>query len=965
VERAAHLSFDRMGRVGVVSGHSFLVLNDNNWLDVFEQSQDVPQLLDLVWDAERHCYYYGSLASWGRIRELPDGGIKVDMREIGSCPQWVRATNFVQILIADKGALFAGYNGVVYEDYDTGKTSFFEIPQVVRIFQFEGDYYASSQIEGLLLLNLEEQTVEQVSEIVLDEVLDMGDGRLMAYTTSSNLYQFDGERIVPMDFPPMSDLKGAVSQLLSLDGGRLAVAVDGLGLYVFSREGALLASLTTEEHRRILDVTCRESGVLWLTTETSVQKVFYDGGITIVDQRAGVMVEWPQLVNWSGITCIASRGNFYDIVPSDDGVSLECKPVEDIPESGVWGVDADEESMLVGNTLGIYERRKDGFHQVLSDVVADRLVMDGKGYCFAISNGEIALLQRTSDGWRECSDRMPGVGYPSVVHFTGSSVWIELGIDLAARVWHRNGKLHTKVYEEFVWDQPSWVNIGQIGSIVVFSGGGTSRMFFDETEERFVDAPELQEMFQQAPFNIKRMAKDVHGVLWATHEGGLLMLEPGEEQEWQSPIIGNFRDQYPILQLPGRGEVWMNTESALYQIDPDHRDQEAVSLNPILVSINDGRTGERLYTAGLEDPMLKQVPYSRNHLLLRLFAGGYTYMQGLNYAITVKDASDQYTLVSTDSLLSLPNLWEGNYELTVQALEGDRPVGESIQLNFSVAPPWYRTLVAYFVYGICLILMFLLIRWWGLRQANLQHLYLERLVKERTEDLRSTMVRLTEEARVSATLSERNRLASEIHDSVQQGLSGLMLQIDATLKLSDLHEEVRSRLGVARKMVAFTREEVQQAIWDLESPFLENSGLPDALSTIADMVTQGKLHVNLEIRGKVVELPAATQHHLLRIAQEAITNAMRHSGADRIAVQVDYRDTELFLMIEDFGSGFPVEKALATEPGHFGLRGLRARTNKINGEFRVFSEEGSGTRIEVRVPYRSTESSKNPQEQIV
>src|SRR5690606_4045797 len=130
-----------------------------------------------------------------------------------------------------------------------------------------------------------------------------------------------------------------------------------------------------------------------------------------------------------------------------------------------------------------------------------------------------------------------------------------------------------------------------------------------------------------------------------------------------------------------------------------------------------------------------------------------------------------------------------------------------------------------------------------------------------------------------------------IHDSVQQGLSGMILQLDATLKLATLPPDVRSRLEVARKMVAFTRQEVQQAIWDLESPLLEKADLGDAIRLIAEMVTSGMTHVDFSVQGGPVRLDSASQHHLLRIAQEGITNAVRHSRSERIRVDLRYAPT--------------------------------------------------------------------------
>jgi signal transduction histidine kinase len=212
------------------------------------------------------------------------------------------------------------------------------------------------------------------------------------------------------------------------------------------------------------------------------------------------------------------------------------------------------------------------------------------------------------------------------------------------------------------------------------------------------------------------------------------------------------------------------------------------------------------------------------------------------------------------------------------------------------------------------------------------------------------MQKLNEEARNAATLAERDRLACEIHDSLQQGLSGLILQLDATLKLGSLSADVRSRLTVARNMVSFTRHEVQHTVWDLESPLLEGADLETALIQITRLISPGTVTIRIETVGEPFPLTSTIKHHLLRMAQEAITNAVRHAAAQTISVRIEFRAQEVTLSIADDGRGFDPAAALANGLGHFGLRGLRGRAGKIAGEVRIDSAPGRGSSISVTVP---------------
>jgi signal transduction histidine kinase len=211
------------------------------------------------------------------------------------------------------------------------------------------------------------------------------------------------------------------------------------------------------------------------------------------------------------------------------------------------------------------------------------------------------------------------------------------------------------------------------------------------------------------------------------------------------------------------------------------------------------------------------------------------------------------------------------------------------------------------------------------------------------------MERLNEETRVAATFAERNRLAGEIHDSLQQGLSGAILQLDATINLPQIHSVVRDRLGIVRNMISFTRHEVQNAVWDKESPLLGDSELGDALHRLTAFINTDSSCVQVEVNGEPRALPTETKHHLMRIAQEATTNAVRHAKASKIVISLSYQPKELVMQIGDDGVGFDQNTVMNIDQGHFGLRGLRSRAKRLNAELEISSGTGTGTKIAVRL----------------
>lgn len=230
---------------------------------------------------------------------------------------------------------------------------------------------------------------------------------------------------------------------------------------------------------------------------------------------------------------------------------------------------------------------------------------------------------------------------------------------------------------------------------------------------------------------------------------------------------------------------------------------------------------------------------------------------------------------------------------------------------------------------------------------------LRRRVAQRTKELRAAMEKLQRETQTAATLAERNRLAGEIHDSLEQGFSGLILQLDTTAKKAGCPPEVRAGLTLARNMVAFSRNEVRHAVWDLQSPVLDEGDLGTALKKIVEQLAPETPHTTVSIENTPRPLGSAVEHHLLRIAQEAITNCVKHAEARNLDVVLNYAENEVILSIRDDGCGFVPGQVLTGGVGHFGLRSLRGRASKIHGRLTVTSAPGKGTTVEARVPLQT------------
>ncbi|MFG3409707.1 GAF domain-containing sensor histidine kinase [Streptomyces sp. NPDC048142] len=213
-----------------------------------------------------------------------------------------------------------------------------------------------------------------------------------------------------------------------------------------------------------------------------------------------------------------------------------------------------------------------------------------------------------------------------------------------------------------------------------------------------------------------------------------------------------------------------------------------------------------------------------------------------------------------------------------------------------------------------------------------------------------TNARLYERSRELTIAEERSRLAHELHDAVSQKLFSLRLTAQAASALVD-RDPVRAKgeLQQVAVLAAEAVDELRAAVVELRPAALDEDGLIATLRTQIQVLDRAHTaEVAFESRG-VRALPAAQEEALLRVAQEALHNALRHSGAERVSVTLARRGTATVLRVTDDGCGFD-PTAVRRAGRHLGLVSMRHRASSVGGRLTVASEPGKGATIEMEVP---------------
>ncbi|MFJ7147056.1 sensor histidine kinase [Streptomyces sp. NPDC100445] len=208
------------------------------------------------------------------------------------------------------------------------------------------------------------------------------------------------------------------------------------------------------------------------------------------------------------------------------------------------------------------------------------------------------------------------------------------------------------------------------------------------------------------------------------------------------------------------------------------------------------------------------------------------------------------------------------------------------------------------------------------------------------------------QAREAGVADERRRLAAEIHDTIAQGLTGIIAQLQVVANAPDLIT-ARTHLERASALARHSLGEARRSVHNLSPVALAADGLPQALrKTVTEWGEHTGVRADFTVTGTAGHLHEEISATLLRIAQEALSNAARHARPARVGVTLSFMDDEITLDVRDDGTGFdPGTVPARTRTGGFGLTGMRTRAERVAGSLTVESEPGQGTAVSARVPW--------------
>jgi signal transduction histidine kinase/ligand-binding sensor domain-containing protein len=372
------------------------------------------------------------------------------------------------------------------------------------------------------------------------------------------------------------------------------------------------------------------------------------------------------------------------------------------------------------------------------------------------------------------------------------------------------------------------------------------------------------------------------------------------------------------------GRVWFSMESEAVSIDVAHLDRNTLAPPVTIWSLTSDQKSYPNRGAEL------QLPAHTENLQIEYTSGSLTVPERVRFRYKLEGLDRKWQDVEGRREALYTNLRPGHYRFQVIASNNDGVWNNTgATIAFTIHPAFYQT---NWFYALCALA--------GL--AALTALYRVR-VRQVAAEVRG---------RLEARLAERERIARELHDTLLQGMQGLIWRFQAATDRIPPGEPARQlmeqSLDRADKLLGESRDKVK----DLRPSASEVADLAQAIATEGEQFAQ--LHpaqFRVSVSGARQDLHPIVREEGFLICREALANAFQHSAAKDIEAELTYGDTTLQIRIRDDGQGIdPAVLEKGGKPGHFGLIGMRERAKKLGGHLDVWSKPRAGTEIDLRVP---------------
>lgn len=545
------------------------------------------------------------------------------------------------------------------------------------------------------------------------------------------------------------------------------------------------------------------------------------------------------------------------------------------------------------------------------------------------------------------------------------ALWI--GTDNGISKWDGQRLRNFRVQEGLAYGSVRDIHELANGDLWIGTDGGVSLL----RNDAFVDDPILHRV---GPEKVWTIYEDPEGTLWfGTRGGGLFRVRQGTVTRFTTADGLPTDSIYQILP-DAKGDMWISSGAGLFRINPGRLVERAQAYGEVVSAVDDGLeigginggrqpAGCRTASGEIWFPSTKGavriqpeivLPKHRLPIVLeQVLADGHSVRVAphltlppgegrleihytapsmrapVHFRYRLVGFDRQWTDAGSRRVASYTNLAPGYYEFRVVAMTMDGTAGNSeTSLAVDWRPHLYQTV------------------WFRVACALMGVLLVAALLRLRLNETHR---------RYQAVLTERNRLAREMHDTLIQGCVGVSTLLEAASTMKDASPSpIDDLLDRARAEIRATLDEARHAVWEWRQTSADRQDLCLAVRQIALQAgAHNGFSIQTEIQGASAPLDLRAERALLLVAKEALRNVVAHAKARNVLVRLTFSQFEAEVEIADDGCGFDSQADLPPEDGHFGIVGMKERVQELGGRFSIASQPGRGTTVRAKFPLLS------------
>lgn len=753
------------GRLMAVCNREIAFGDGVRW-QVFQSADDKSGVInDKVVVAEDGKIYAGTEGNIARVDFGADG--HWNLSSVADLPTHVGLRSMVLkyvFKLSDSWYWHGGSGAIVA--WKPGQTSRIagKLGAIESIFELDGKVYASNSSAGdLYRLGDTAQSATLISapkSLAIDGITcsaPYGPGVILNGTINAGLQLFDGVSSRPFKASKLLGPGRRINGLCAITDNLYVAAVDTVGLIFFDHEGRVVQALDRgQDHRlaRIKSIVYAPNGVIWAVLNEGLARVEYPSPISHFEPLLMSGVDYARPVRYEGRLWIICDGRALRGIYDEEGRLTHFE--ENTPPGHFMAnlaVVADE--LWAASDIGVFRLGASGWQPIVSGIDGAHLDLARhrpQGTFYA-AKGEIGWIRHDADGYH--ADRFfdPKLGdvYNGLEDDQGI-VWLELGMSRVGRVDLSGSKPELEIF-----GPESGLSVGWAG-VYLWEGSArfslnSERFRFDERTRRFVKDTELLKNYPELALSGGRQTLDGLGRLWFTISGGTYMLEKDNAgHRTVTPMaIGYEPSEFTMEES---GVVWTWVKQRFSRFDPRIPQPQKTPLKALINLVQFTASKRHHFAPGAGLPA---IDYADNSFVVHFGAPTNPFGSRVTFEVMLEGSNAQWVSTGSVGSASYNDLKEGKYVFHVRPVSDSIPATEAT-LAFTINPPWYRTTLAWVLYGCLSLGVVIFFAWMSSYLERREKVRLEQVVEKRTGELNATNLQLGQQ--VAETLGKTKELAA-------------------------------------------------------------------------------------------------------------------------------------------------------------------------------------------------------------